>query len=103
MGVWLARLSRVPYGSKEAWMLTGEDVRVRGQKRRMREEMTLTLTLTLTGIDEGLASAIRSKQPACFMTKLNNIKNGKEYSVCHERYGIPKEKTNFIIIFSEIR
>ena len=29
-------------------MLTGEDVRVRGQKRRMREEMTLTLTLTLT-------------------------------------------------------
>jgi len=48
VGVWLARLSRVPYGSKEAWMLTGEDVRVRGQKRRMREEMTLTLTLTLT-------------------------------------------------------
>ena len=29
-------------------MLTGEDVRVRGQKRRMGEEMTLTLTLTLT-------------------------------------------------------
>ena len=29
-------------------MLTGEDVRVRGQKRRMREEMTLPLTLTLT-------------------------------------------------------
>ena len=29
-------------------MLTGEDVRVRGLKRRMREEMTLTLTLTLT-------------------------------------------------------
>jgi hypothetical protein len=36
-------------------MPTGEDVRVRGQKRRMREEMTanphpnaLTLTLTLT-------------------------------------------------------
>ena len=26
-------------------MLTGEDVRVRGQKRRMREEMTLTLTI----------------------------------------------------------
>ena len=48
MGVWLARLSRVPYGSKEAWMLTGEDVRVRGQKMRMREEMTLPLPLTLT-------------------------------------------------------
>jgi len=40
VGVRLARLSRVPYGSKKAWMLTGEDVRVRGQKRRMREEMT---------------------------------------------------------------
>ncbi len=52
MGVWLARLFRRcslrNLGSKEAWMLTGEDVRVRGQKRRMREEMTLTLTLNLT-------------------------------------------------------
>jgi hypothetical protein len=33
------------FGKKEAWnMPTGEDVRVRGQKRRMREEMTRTLT-----------------------------------------------------------
>ena len=32
-----------PFGKKEAWMPTGEDVRVRGQKRRMREEMTRTL------------------------------------------------------------
>ena len=64
MGVWLARLSRVPYGSKEAWMLTGEDVRVRGQKRRMREEMTLTLTLTLTRNQKPLTLRAEPDQPA---------------------------------------
>ena len=71
MGFGLARLSRVPserrkHGcqrerslsrvpKKEAWMPTGEDVRVRGQKRRMREEMTLTLTLIAMdgGVSDG--------------------------------------------------
>ena len=43
------------FGKKEAWMPTGEDVRVRGQKRRMREEMTLTLTLIAMdgGVSDG--------------------------------------------------
>ena len=51
-------------------MLTGEDVRVRGQKRRMREEMTLTqtltLTLTLTQASPLHQAALRSCIPSCY-------------------------------------